>query len=76
MIVYDFKCTECDKLQERFCKDSSVNTIACNECGGVAERQVSAPSTINGGFYDNGKKEINNMIENIERHTNESQGGH
>ena len=41
---YDFKCKQCNKVIEAL-TSMNVNEISC-DCGGVAEKQISAPGVI------------------------------
>lgn len=40
LILFDFQCTDCDKLAEELVR-SDVHEISCPECGGKALRQIS-----------------------------------
>ena len=42
-ILYDFKCTDCNHLQENLV-DSSITEVECEVCGHRATRQISAPT--------------------------------
>ena len=41
-IVYDFRCTDCTLVEERFVNRSDVDKQVC-ECGGPMKRLVCAP---------------------------------
>tara|TARA_R110002167_G_scaffold151438_1_gene345392 strand:- start:379 stop:591 length:213 start_codon:yes stop_codon:yes gene_type:complete len=46
---YDFKCTECDYIQEQWA-DHLIKSAICSECGHTALRIISPVSTKFEGF--------------------------
>ena len=55
---YDFVCSRCRSMfEERHPMANIPNVVECQECGGKAERQFSAPafSTKGDDLLDNGK---------------------
>lgn len=47
MPIYEFECTKCYDIMERFIRitdEKRVHTVKCGNCGGVAKRILS-PNT-------------------------------
>lgn len=56
MPMFDYKCVECGKVTEKITSASTAN-IECPNCGGRAEKQLSAPNDFickGQGFYKAG----------------------
>ena len=41
---YDFKCTECNQIEEHWC-DANDNFMTCRDCGETTQRVISAIRT-------------------------------
>ena len=56
MLLYDYKCLECETGEERLVLNNKLMEIQCSRCDGVAVRQLAAPrSKLDGtdpGFPD------------------------
>lgn len=42
MILFDFRCTECDRVDEHLVR-RDTKVVACNECGSPATKLIPAP---------------------------------
>lgn len=49
MPIFNFKCEQCGQIVERHVS-ASVKVEQCKKCGGVSEKQPSAPSFVVKGF--------------------------
>ena len=56
MPLYEYKCTQCDRLTEKIQKFSDTEITECPHCGGPLERVLSAPaiSFKGGGWFKDG----------------------
>ena len=43
MMLFDFKCPECENIQEEFVA-STTHWVACNSCQAIAHRVISGTS--------------------------------
>ncbi|BBC78057.1 FmdB-like transcriptional regulator [Escherichia phage EcS1] len=58
MPIYEYHCTICAEKIEKIRKISERDEpVECTAlmCEGIAERSVTAPGYVHGGFYDNHK---------------------
>ncbi|NUQ80742.1 MAG: zinc ribbon domain-containing protein [Bacteroidetes bacterium] len=53
MPTYDYRCTACGVIFEKFSKMSDPSVTACQSCGSDAERVISGGSFVfkGSGFY-------------------------
>lgn len=54
MPTYDYKCTECSEVFEKFHGISESPEVSCPKCSSTAEKQISAGAGIHykgSGFY-------------------------
>jgi len=42
MPIYEFECPKCEETFERYCKYSDVEVSACQKCGSISKKVMSA----------------------------------
>jgi putative FmdB family regulatory protein len=44
MPIYEFECSNCNKVFEKICHKTDVSQDICPECGEVSKKIISAPN--------------------------------